>query len=172
MQAGVPLIESESSTVGQVIESRTVVDQPLNGRNIYALVALTPGVIAQGGTGQPAATSQIWANNNYQIGGGFGNQTSTFLDGAPVNVNYANGTPLTPTQDSIVEFRVETNNVGPQFGATGGGIITMVIGSGVIPFMEPHTNFSATKSWMPILTLATKLAWRFRPLRKTNMESL
>ena len=145
VQAGVPLIESESSTVGQVIESRTVVDQPLNGRNIYALVALTPGVIAQGGTGQPAATSQIWANNNYQIGGGFGNQSSTFLDGAPVNVNYANGTPLTPTQDSIVEFRVETNNVGPQFGATGGGIITMVTRSGGDTFHGTAYEFLRNK---------------------------
>jgi hypothetical protein len=130
VEAGAPLIESESTTIGQVIESRTIEDQPLNGRNVYDLVALAPGVIAQGGTGQPAATSQIWANNNYQIGGGFGNQSSTFIDGAPINVNYANGTPLTPTQDSIGEFKIETNNVGPEFGATGGGIINMVTRSG------------------------------------------
>jgi len=130
VEAGAPLIESESTTIGQVIESRTIEDQPLNGRNVYDLVALAPGVIAQGGTGQPAATSQIWANNNYQIGGGFGNQSSTFIDGAPINVNYANGTPLTPTQDSIGEFKIETNNVGPEFGATGGGIINMVTRAG------------------------------------------
>jgi hypothetical protein len=51
VEAGAPLIESESTTIGQVIESRTIEDQPLNGRNVYDLVALAPGVIAQGGNG-------------------------------------------------------------------------------------------------------------------------
>jgi len=145
VQAGSALIETASSTIGQVIESRGIVDQPLNGRNIYSLLALVPGVVANGGTDQPAAMSQIWANNNFSIGGGFGNDNSTYVDGAPINVNYAWGSALTPTQDAIVEFKVESNNIGPQFGATGGGIVNLVTRSGGNAFHGTAYEFLRNK---------------------------
>ena len=42
------LIENETSSLGQVISSRQVADLPLNGRNPFALAALTPGVLPLG----------------------------------------------------------------------------------------------------------------------------
>ena len=134
VSAGAPAINTESSSVSEVVGSREIRDQPLNGRNIYDLEAVAPGVIAQGGTNQQAAMSQIWANNNYQIGGGFGNDSTTFVDGTPINVNYAQGSALTPTQDSIQEFKIVTNDAGPEWGPTGGGIVNMEIRSGTDAF--------------------------------------
>lgn len=111
-----PLLQTESSALGQVVESKTVQQMPLNGRNVLNLVALVPGVVAQGQSmGNPTNTN-ISAWGNYQIGGGLGNQSAAFLDGAPLNTSYNNAVMLVPTQDAIQEFRVQTNNLGAEFG--------------------------------------------------------
>ena len=103
-QAG--LLQTETSSLSQVVEGRTVQEMPLDGRNVMNLVALVPGDVAQGqAMGNPTNTN-ISAWGNYQIGGGFGNQNATFLDGSPLNTAYNNAVDLVPTQDSIQEFRV------------------------------------------------------------------
>jgi hypothetical protein len=142
-QAG--LLQTETSSLSQVVEGRTVQEMPLNGRNVLNLVALVPGVIAQGQSmGNPTNTN-ISAWGNYQIGGGFGNQSATFLDGSPLNTAYNNGVDLVPTQDSIQEFRVQTNNLGPEFGRFAGGVINMTSKSGANAFHGTGYEFLRNK---------------------------
>ena len=126
-----PLLQTQSATIGHEVEERQVQELALNGRNVYNLVALAPGVVPQGGTssGAPAA-GNVNSWGNYQIGGGAANQSASYIDGAPVNVSYVNSTIIIPTQESIQEFRVESNNVGPEFGRFAGGIINMSTKSG------------------------------------------
>jgi len=129
-----PLLQSQSSSLGQVVEARKVNEMPLNGRNPLALVALVPGVVPQGSkqdssTGNPTGTN-IFAWGNFQIGGGQANQSATYLDGGSVHVNYLNLLALVPTQDAIQEFKVQTNNLGPEFGRFAGGVINLTTKSG------------------------------------------
>lgn len=132
VQSGEPLLQTESTSLSQVVEPRTVQDMPLNGRNVMNLVTLVPGVVALGETaGNPTQTNSFvnsWGN--YQIGGGMANQSSTYIDGAPVNTSYANSVSLVPTQDSIQEFRIETNSVSTEFGRFAGGVVNMSTKSG------------------------------------------
>ncbi len=137
VEAGEPLLETQSSSLSQVIEGRTVQDTPLNGRNVMNLVALAPGVVAQGSSGGSALGNQnngTFTNpngwGNYQIGGGFANQSATFIDGAPMNTSYVNSVALVETQDAIQEFRVDSNNVTPEYGRFAGGVINMSTKSG------------------------------------------
>jgi hypothetical protein len=125
--AEAPLIQSQNATIGNEVDARQVLDLALNGRNVYNLVALTPGVVPQGGTTSVgnAATGNVNAWGNYQIGGGAGNQSASYIDGAPVNISYVNSTILVPTQAFVQEFRVVTNDVSPEFGRFAGGIINM-----------------------------------------------
>ncbi|MDR3411911.1 MAG: carboxypeptidase regulatory-like domain-containing protein, partial [Formivibrio sp.] len=134
VEAGQPLLQTESTDLSQVVEGRTVAETPLNGRNVLNLVTLVPGVVAQGGTaGNPTSNSPNgWGN--YQIGGGMANQSSSYLDGAPINVSYVNLTALMPSQDSIQEFRVATNNVSPQYGRFAGGVVNFSTKSGTNEF--------------------------------------
>jgi hypothetical protein len=44
-----PLLDTQDSSVGQVIEGRQVLETPLNGRNVMNLLALVPGVIPREG---------------------------------------------------------------------------------------------------------------------------
>jgi hypothetical protein len=97
---------------------------------VYNLVALAPGVVPQGGTTGNAATANVTAWGNYQIGGGAANQSASYIDGAPVNVSYVNSTIMVPTQVAIQEFRVMSNDVSPEFGRFAGGIINMSTRSG------------------------------------------
>ncbi|MCI0624412.1 MAG: carboxypeptidase-like regulatory domain-containing protein [Acidobacteria bacterium] len=144
-----PLLQSESSSLGQVVESRKVNELALNGRNPLALVALVPGVVPQGSkqdssTGNPTGTN-IFAWGNFQIGGGQANQSATYLDGGSVHVNYLNLLALVPTQDAIQEFKVQTNNLGPEFGRFAGGIINLTTKSGTNSFHGTAYEFLRAK---------------------------
>ena len=128
--AATPLIEAQTSSLGQIVDSRKVRDLPLNGRNPLALVALVPSVVPQSGSQRAPAGQNFFAWGNFQIGGGTTNQSQTYLDGAPVNLNYANLLALVPTQDSLAEFKVQTNALSAEFGRTSGGVINLATRSG------------------------------------------
>lgn len=128
--AQTPLLQTENSTLGQVVQARKVLEMPLNGRNVLNLVALVPGVVPGGQSmGTPTGTNPF-AWGNYQIGGGQANQSASFIDGAPINVTYINLTSLVPTQDAIQEFRVQTNALSAEFGRFAGGVINLTTKSG------------------------------------------
>ena len=129
-----PILQTEDASLGQVVESRKVLEMPLNGRNVFSLVALVPGVVPGGQSGTTPTGTNPFAWGNYQIGGGQSNQSAAFIDGAPVNAVYSNLTALVPTQDAIQEFRVQTNNLGPEFGHLAGGAINLVTKSGTSQF--------------------------------------
>jgi hypothetical protein len=125
-----PQIQSESASLGQVEQGKAVSDMPLNGRNVLALVGLVPGVVPQGSSSTNLTGQNVFAAGNYQIGGGNANQSSTLVDGGPVNVIYGNATILVPDQDNVQEFRVQTNNNTAEYGMYTGGVINMTTKSG------------------------------------------
>jgi len=120
-----PLLQPETSSLGEVVENRLANELPLNGRNPLNLVALVPSVVPQGQSMGTATGANPHAFGNYSIGGGLAQQSATFLDGAPLNTAYVNDVMLVPTQDSLQEFKVETNNLTAEFGKFAGGVINM-----------------------------------------------
>ncbi len=147
-----PLLQTESGTLSQIVESRTVTEMPLNGRNVMNLIALTPGVIPQGSSSGSALGNQhgsTYSNpagwGNYQIGGGAAGQSAQFLDGVPMNVSLNNGIVLVPTQDAVQEFRVSTSNVSPEFGRFAGGVVSMATKSGENRFHGTAYEFLRNK---------------------------
>src|SRR6267154_4340358 len=129
--AGVsPPLDTESSTVGTIVEQRKANELPLNGRNVFNLIVLAPSVIPQGSsTGTPVGVNPFgWGN--YQVNGSFGNESAEYLDGQPLNIGYINLPVLIPTQDSIQEFRVQTSNLGPEWGKFSGGVTNLSTKSG------------------------------------------
>ena len=120
-----PPLDMESSTVGTVVEQRKANELPLNGRNVFNLIGLAPSVIPQGSsTGTPVGVNPFgWGN--YQVSGSFGNQSAEYLDGQPLNIGYINLPVLIPTQDSIQEFKVQTSNLGAEWGRFAGGVTNL-----------------------------------------------
>src|SRR5712692_8439307 len=149
VKADMPLLQTETSSLGQVVESRKVNELPLNGRNPLALVALVPGVVPQGSVGggsqKNPAGQNPFAAGNFQISGGASNQSAAFLDGSPLNNVYANNLVLTPTQDSVQEFKVQTNNLPAEFGRFAGGVVNLTTKSGANEFHGSLYEFLRNK---------------------------
>lgn len=128
--AETPLLQAETSSLGTVIEERKANELPLNGRNIFNLITISPGAVAQGGSGGSPVGQNPFSWGNYQIGGSFANQGAEYLDGQPLNIGYINLPIVIPTQDSIGEYKVQYSNLGAEWGKFSGGIVNLSTKSG------------------------------------------
>jgi hypothetical protein len=146
VEAAAAPLQTDSASLGGVVEGRQVLESPLNGRNVNNLLDFIPGVVPGGGTAgntmanggsgsfQAGAQTQAIAYGNYQIGGGFSGQSLFFIDGVGSNVPENNVNSLVPTQDAVQEFRVQTNNVSAEFGGFAGGVVQITTKSGTNQF--------------------------------------
>jgi hypothetical protein len=133
--SSVTQLDTDTSTLGGVVEGQQVVESPLNGRDVNNLLDFVPGVVpgpytggstfANGGSGnfQAGGQTQAITYGDYQIGGGFSGQSLFFVDGVLSNIPENNVNSIVPTQDSVQEFRVSTNNVTAEFGGFAGGVV-------------------------------------------------
>ena len=130
--AETPLLETTSAALGGVVDNRKIIDLPLIGRDVMALVALTPGVIP--GTPETFGGTQVlqnvYAPGNFSVNSGLQTQSDTLIDGIPDNVFLWNAPAFVPSVDAVSEFKVQTNNFSAEFGHTGGGIVNIVTKSG------------------------------------------
>jgi hypothetical protein len=139
-------LQTDSASLGGVVEGRQVQESPLNGRNVNNLLDFIPGVVPGGGTAgntvanggsgsfQVGTQTQAIAYGNYQIGGGFSGQSLFYIDGVESNIPENNVNSLVPTQDSVQEFRVSTNNVTAEFGGFAGGVVQISTKQGTNQF--------------------------------------
>ncbi|MFZ0798382.1 MAG: TonB-dependent receptor [Terriglobales bacterium] len=124
-----PQLETETSELGQVVNSQTINALPLNGRN-YAQLALLGVGIAAAEPGSRVETTYGFSSN-----GARSLQNNFLLDGIDNNANLGdvlNGAAyvVQPAVDAIAEFKVETNSYSAEFGRGNGAIMNAVIKSG------------------------------------------
>lgn len=130
VSAQAPLVDAGSATVGQVVENRRISDLPLNGRNVLALVLLTPGVKSQGGPTNSGFADRGIQLSAVSINGGPSALNSLVVDGGNNNNAYLADLNVNPTVDAIQEFKVQSNTMSAEFGFTAGGVVNMVTKSG------------------------------------------
>lgn len=122
----------ERGEVSAVVTERKIVDLPLNGRNVYQLAELQPGIIRVAGSGlQESETTDA------QIGAGGTRfrDNQILLDGVTNNNDRQGGrTTLTLSPDAVEQFRVVTNNLSAEFGRSSGGLLSVVTRGGTNTF--------------------------------------
>ncbi len=127
-----PILDTQTSSIGQVITGQTVQDLPLNGRSTFRLIALTPGVTfnqsAYGQFGDVAVNSTF--DTNFSINGGRAQSNEILIDGVPSSAGFFDQITTLPTVDDTQEFKVESNNLSAQYGRYAGGAINVSTKSG------------------------------------------
>lgn len=125
--AGAPLVESASSVVGTLIDSKRVVDLPLNGRNVVALAALLPGATT---VNAPQMVTGDRDGATVAMSGSRPTQNLFLLDGGHFNAHFRNTGLNYPPPDALQEVKVLTNSFGAEYGRNAGAIFNVVTKSG------------------------------------------
>jgi hypothetical protein len=123
-----PLLESENTAVGQVVDGSQVTELPLLGRNPYALAILVPGVRASSSVN--TLPIDIITTVYYAVGGQRASANGFLLDGAPNSAPSGNTPVINATPDMVQEFKVETNNFSAEYARAGGGVFNVITKSG------------------------------------------
>jgi Carboxypeptidase regulatory-like domain/TonB dependent receptor len=129
-----PVLESQNASVGQVVDSRNVLNLPLNGRNFTFLAQLAAGVNSPQADARGNAASGAFAANGLRPA-----QNNYMLDGIDNNsnsVDFLNGTNFVvlPPVDAIQDFKVQTTNFSAEFGRSGAAVLNATIKSGTNNF--------------------------------------
>jgi Carboxypeptidase regulatory-like domain len=147
--ATAPLLESQSSSLGNVIGQRFVSELPLNGRNFVQLAILNPGVngtgFSVGGTIMSGTRpddrrpgSEIFSNGNRE------NSNNFLYDGIDNNDRLTLSIVLRPAVEGVREFKVQTNMFSADLGRNSGAVVDVISKSGTNEFhgsvFEFHRN--------------------------------
>ena len=129
------LLETETSSRGQVINQSQITQLPLNGRAYADLTLLSPGVAKSALENQADSSRDASFNvngqrselNNFMLDGVDNNSYGTSNQGFSNQVIQAN-------PDSLAEFKIESNNYSAEFGRASGAVISASIKSGTNQF--------------------------------------
>lgn len=129
---GAPIVNSETSSIGQVIGEQQVRGLPLNGRNFIQLGLLVPGTTE----GPPAAGTVRSRQGGVAISanGQRLDQNNWMLDGIDNNAAFFGLAVVVPSTEAIEQFKVETSNYSAEFGRAAGAVVNLQIKSGTNAF--------------------------------------
>jgi len=124
-----PLVDTTSTQLGAIMESRAVANLPLNSRDTYQLLQLQPGVMSSVGS----SNTLVYGSDNagaVSVNGGRGRSNNFSVNGGDANDLFANLPTVQPSPDSISEFRVLTNTFDAEYGRNSGSVVNVVTKSG------------------------------------------
>jgi hypothetical protein len=124
-------IDTRSSTIGTLIDSRRVTEIPINGRNVVALAAMLPGVA---NVESPQAFTNTNQGPTANISGSRVNANLFLFDGAPFNATFRNRGLNFPPPDALQEVKILTNSFGAEYGRNSGSVFNVVTRSGTNRF--------------------------------------
>jgi hypothetical protein len=125
-----PILDTQTSSIQQLIDQKTINDLPLNGRNATFLAQLSPGVtIAQNDSRGLQASGSFTANGSRRT------QNDYLLDGMDDNVAIADLVnqsqfAVMPPPDALREFTVQTSDYSAEFGHAAGAVLNVTTKSG------------------------------------------
>src|SRR5262249_700733 len=145
VEAGAPLVNTTSATVGTVVDRTFVENLPLNGRSFQSLITMTPCVVLTPATsaspGQFSVNGQRPDANYFMVDGvsaNIGVQPTAGLGpagaGAAPGLSAQGGTNSLVSVDALQEFKIQSSTYAPEFGRTPGGQISIVTRSGTNQF--------------------------------------
>ena len=132
VESSTPLVQSDSASIGEVVNNQEVVELPMNGRNLNQLALITGAV-------SPANQSNVEAGSastvqTLSVAGGRSNTNSFLIDGVSNTDDAIDNSALHPSLEMVQEFRLEANNSSAEFGHYSGGQVNITTRSGTDQF--------------------------------------
>lgn len=166
VSADVVHVETESTQLGDVIDSEKMLALPLNGRSYLDLLGLQAGVAPGGsvtiggdsGTGARPVSGYIQNAGNVSVNGQRETANAFLVNGGDVSEGRNLGAGLVPNLDSVEEFRLITNSFDAEYGKFSGAVMNAITKSGTNGFhgdvfeflrndkMDAANFFTPTKS--------------------------
>ncbi|HET9569082.1 MAG TPA: carboxypeptidase-like regulatory domain-containing protein, partial [Vicinamibacterales bacterium] len=126
--ASVPLLQTGSAEISDVIENQQVVQLPLNGRNFLALAQLSDAVVIPPGGTRGDSLQQAGPLPN--VGGQRSGHNIYLLDGVKVTDELFNNLVINPSVDSIQEFKIQKSQYPAEFGGKASALINVATRAG------------------------------------------
>ncbi len=125
--AEAPLLDQDTSSLGQVIDGAKIVNIPLNGRSPFRLVQLTPSVLTVPSTNGQFGDLPVNTMDDsiISINGGRAKTNEVLIDGIPSTTGFVNEITTIPNVDATQEFKVQSSNLSAEFGRFTGGVINV-----------------------------------------------
>src|SRR3954447_9202827 len=138
VDASAAQLQTETSSVGTVIDAGKIVELPLNGRNFIQLAQLIPGVQAgtpgsitvRRGRGSVGQTDSAYGSTAASANGSRDTANRFYIDGVEVMDYDAMTYSFSPSVDSLSEFKVQTSTYSGEYGGAPGGQVNMITKSG------------------------------------------
>jgi len=133
VEASVAAVDTRSATINTTVDSKRVVELPLNGRNPADLILLAPGVASGALNNSGDVGSSAWrpkGQKEVAVNGSRNNNLRYTLDGGTNMDDLMNENMDFPFPDAVQEFSAQTSNMGVEHGGLSGGALNVVTKSG------------------------------------------
>ena len=131
VSADAAMVETQDTSVSDVIDQRRIVELPLNGRQATDLILLAGGAaVAPSAAGRFITTHDYPTAVGVSVAGGQPNANNYLLDGADHNDTHSNVNLPFPFPDALQEFSVETSGLSARYGLQSGAVVNVVTKSG------------------------------------------
>ncbi|MGH9352115.1 MAG: carboxypeptidase regulatory-like domain-containing protein [Terriglobia bacterium] len=134
VSAGAEMVQTQDTSVSEVVDQRRINDLPLNGRQATDLILLTGGAVEAPDSGRVTSSHDYPSAVGISVAGGQMNGNNYLLDGSDNNDSHSNVNLPFPFPDALQEFSVQTNGVSSRYGLHPGSVINVVTKSGTNQF--------------------------------------
>ena len=126
----VPVVETSTMTVGQVVDQRTVQEIPLNGRHFVDLGLLIPGSVTPPSNGFLTAPTRGQGSSQFNTAGQREDTVNFMVNGVNLNDMVQNQITFQPSINTVSEFKVDNSTYSAEYGRNSGAIVNVATRSG------------------------------------------
>ncbi len=141
IQSAPPVVESESVSVGSVINQQTVQEIPLNGRHFVDLALLIPGSVTPPQNGFLSAPLRGQGSFSFNSAGARESAVNFMINGIQMSDMAQNQITLQPTINTVEEFRIDNSTYSAEYGRNSGSIVNIATRSGTNQFYGEVYDF-------------------------------
>lgn len=145
VQGTVPVLQTETASIGEVVNEQEINQLPMNGRNLNQLALITGAVLPANQTQAEAGSASTV--QSFSVAGGNSNTNSFMIDGVANTDDAIDNSSLHPSLEMVQEFQMAVNNYSAEFGQYSGGQVNITTRSGSDKFHGSAFEFARNQAF-------------------------